>query len=505
MVLLHYMVVLWVSATATSYHILCLQSGLSRSHYNLLSEIKNILINAGHTVTFVTPFPEPNPPTNLRYIDISSVAHYWSEMDFTKLDFWKMDFVRSSALWRSSWVLNTTAMQDALVNTQFDAILSEWLFTDLDAGYAAVQNVPWIVLCGTLIHPEVQRLVDFTRDLAASPFLMTAFLPPMNFVTRLVNTFTYFRVTWKFDSRTEKEYNNIFAPIAKARGVSLPSFYDAVYNVSLLLLNSHPSYAPAIGLPPNSIEVGGYHIPDKVPPLPKDLQELLDASLKGVVYFSLGSIIRVDMLHNSTIEELIKVFKNMPQTILWKLDASINNVPKNVHIKSWMPQTSILAHPNVKVFITHSGLLSTIEAVKFGVPLIAVPSFVDQHTNSHNAVKAGYAIEVPFSPNMAGDIYDALQEILSNESYCRRAKEVSHLFNNRIVDPKKLILHYIELTINTKGAAHLRLSHDLEWYEIWMLDQIAFLLFLIYVTFIQLRKLKNYVTNRLAKIKFKIQ
>ena len=50
-------------------------------------------------------------------------------------------------------------------------------------------------------------------------------------------------------------------------------------------------------------------------------------------------------------------------------------------IKSWVPQTAILAHEAVGAFVTHCGWNSTLEAVCTGVPLIACPLFAEQRFN----------------------------------------------------------------------------------------------------------------------------
>lgn len=74
------------------------------------------------------------------------------------------------------------------------------------------------------------------------------------------------------------------------------------------------------------------------------------------------------------------------------------------------------AHKNTKVFITHGGLLSTLEALRYGVPLIAVPVFGDQPSNAARAVRAGYAVKVEFEPaTIADGLRTALKEILSSD------------------------------------------------------------------------------------------
>lgn len=56
-----------------------------------------------------------------------------------------------------------------------------------------------------------------------------------------------------------------------------------------------------------------------------------------------------------------------------------------------MSDTFLSAHPNVKLFITHGGLLSTIETIYRGVPIIAMPIGADQKLNAANAIAEGFA------------------------------------------------------------------------------------------------------------------
>lgn len=68
----------------------------------------------------------------------------------------------------------------------------------------------------------------------------------------------------------------------------------------------------------------------------------MDSSKDGVVYFSMGSAWQSKDIPEHIVNELLKVFGNLKQTVIWKFEKNLNDLPKNVHIVQWAPQTSIL-------------------------------------------------------------------------------------------------------------------------------------------------------------------
>lgn len=75
--------------------------------------------------------------------------------------------------------------------------------------------------------------------------------------------------------------------------------------------------------------------------------------------------------------------------------------------------SSISAHPNTKLFITHGGLLSTIETIYHGVPVLAFPIFGDQKMNAARAQTDGYGLSLSFSEITEEGISDALNKLLN--------------------------------------------------------------------------------------------
>ncbi|XP_038220958.1 UDP-glucosyltransferase 2-like [Zerene cesonia] len=239
---------------------------------------------------------------------------------------------------------------------------------------------------------------------------------------------------------------------------------------------------------------------------PEDLQELLDSSIQGVIYFSMVSVVKSSQLIGKTRKDLIELFGSLKQTVLWKFDEDIQGLPKNVHIRKWMPQSSILAHPNLKVFITHGGLLSIIESLQHGVPLLAIPMFGDQPGNVYRSVAAGHALKVDFSPDMALELKKALHEMLINDKYHNKAKFLSNMYKKRPTPPSELIKHYIEIAIESKGAYHLRSPVKLyKWYELWMLDVILAVLFILCMAYYVIKTIIKFVIQKFCSSKKKTQ
>ena len=76
-------------------------------------------------------------------------------------------------------------------------------------------------------------------------------------------------------------------------------------------------------------------------------------------------------------------------------------------------------HPNIRMFITHGGLLSTQEAIHRGVPLLGIPIFGDQSLNMNRAVTAGYGIMIRFNNVTTESLLWAIGEMIDNPKYVR--------------------------------------------------------------------------------------
>ncbi|KAF2886036.1 hypothetical protein ILUMI_20137, partial [Ignelater luminosus] len=74
-----------------------------------------------------------------------------------------------------------------------------------------------------------------------------------------------------------------------------------------------------------------------------DLKKIIEDSKDGVILFSLGTNVRSDQISLKSRQALLKAFSKLPQTVLWKFESdNIEELPKNVFIKKWLPQNDIL-------------------------------------------------------------------------------------------------------------------------------------------------------------------
>lgn len=274
----------------------------------------------------------------------------------------------------------------------------------------------------------------------------------MNFMGRLENTFMTLldNVEYQIHKWNQRRLYNKHFPNAKR------SFDEVYMNSSIVFLNQHVSSASARPLLPNMIEINGIHI-QPVKPLPKDFQDFLDSAKNGAILFSMGSPDVSVHLPTKQREVLTKVLGKLKQKIIWKYENdTLPDKPDNIMISKWIPQRDIMAHPNVKLFITHGGLLGTTEAIAEGKPILGFPILGDQKMNMAKAVERGYGLKIEIDDINEEILTETLNELLENSKYSQVAKKLSERFNDRPMTPKETVVFWTEHVVRHKGADYLK-------------------------------------------------
>jgi glucuronosyltransferase len=393
---------------------------------------------------------------------------------------------RYSSLSLSDYGFVTDACERVFQNPEFQQVLTEkfdlvfrnLFFGSCFNGALYRLQAPFIILSTLIPFTEAYELTG--ARLPAS-FIPVPMGPPksskkMSFLERLENVLVDFHWTLfcKYDM-----YPGLDQVYRKYLGQDIPSSEEIHKNVSLVFSNSHFTLNAPAPILPDVIEIGGSQcVPPK--PVPKDIDEFLSGAKDGFIFFSMGSVLKSKFFSESLQNTFLSAFSKLKQRVLWKFEAELDNLPPNVRIGKWLPQHDILAHPNIRLFISHGGALSSQEAIYNGVPIVAIPVFADQDSNALNAETKGYGVTLEVTEITEEKLLAAINKILDNPSYTSTAKTMSKYFKDQPIAPLDRAVYWTEYVIRHKGTRHLQSSaRELNFIEYYCLDVIAFLVSLL--------------------------
>lgn len=77
----------------------------------------------------------------------------------------------------------------------------------------------------------------------------------------------------------------------------------------------------------------------------------MDNTKHGVIYFSMGSNWKSKDIPKVMVDNLLKMFGELKETVIWKFEEDLYNIPSNVHILKWAPQPNILGKSHYLYFV----------------------------------------------------------------------------------------------------------------------------------------------------------
>lgn len=456
----------------------------SYSHYQLGEMLLKELAYRGHEVTMITPFEEKEKIKNFRIITITNSFEHLKGMKFDMYSF--AEESAFSILFKANKImlpftentLNHTNVQNLIKSDEkFDLVIVERLQNDAFHGFCAHFGAHCVISSSIPpIYTSNMQMGNFVPP-SYMPDLQTSLSSKMNFFERAYNGLVYLTSIILFHTQEIPKQNDIMHKYFPTVSHHLAEIF---YNVSLTLYNSHVGVNTVIPFSPNMIDIGGYHI-KPTRELPKDLKDYLDNAKEGVIFFSMGSNLRSQDLTDSRRKAILKAFAGLNVKVLWKWeDESLPDQPSNVRISKWVPQNDVLAHPNVKLFVTHGGLLSTLEAIYHGVPIVGISVYGDQHSNMRIAEDHNYGIGLALMDLTAERLLKCINTVLQNPMYVKNARRRSKILQDNPMPPLEKAIFWIEYVLRHNGAHHLKTAGlNLHWYQLLLLDVVAFLTFLI--------------------------
>ncbi|KAH8295862.1 hypothetical protein KR018_004803 [Drosophila ironensis] len=450
----------------SGYRILFMGPFPAPSHWLWLEHFQRDLLRQGHHVTSVNNHPTKQPHENLTEIIINpsfDIPKHFPKKNIFTMQF-ASDFQNLQLWWTIGLMTTEHAFKDPKVqrliaskNDHYDLVILEQFFHEAFLMFGQKFNCP-VVTIGTMGYADnMDHAMGILTPWSVIPHLLLSHTDRMTFSQRAYNAYIslYDAVMrrWFYLPKMQELAEKYFQGVIQG---PLPHVHDLERNISLMLINSHRSVDLPRPSMPGLIDVGGAHI-QPAKPLPSDLQSFLDKAQHGVVYFSLGSYMKSTDMPPEKTALILKAFGQLKQKVIWKYENdSIGDLPANVLIRKWMPQNDILAHPNVKLFITHGGIFGTQEGIYWGVPMLCIPLYGDQHRNTIKSVREGYARSLVFSKLTVDDLVRNIETLIYEPKYKRSALEVSQRFRDNPIHPLKEATFWIEYVMRHRGARHLK-------------------------------------------------
>ena len=225
---------------------------------------------------------------------------------------------------------------------------------------------------------------------------------------------------------------------------------------------------------PQMIKAGFMSCHPAAEPLDQDLEKFITDSKHGVIFVSFGSVVKASKMPESKRKMMLSVFSRLKQRVIWKWETSMEDAPDNVMLSSWLPQTSLLAHPGVKLFITHGGAGSIQETICHKTPIVGIPIGGDQVVNVKEVVNKRVGIQVNWHGMTEDSLLSAITEVLEDPEYQSSVSRLSELIMDQPLHPLERSVWWLEYLLRHPHNPGMRpVTHDLGWAQYFLLDVIA--------------------------------
>ena len=148
-----------------------------------------------------------------------------------------------------------------------------------------------------------------------------------------------------------------------------------------------------------------------------------------LVYISLGTVIKgkvsffqncFDAFREENLDVIISVGKKFDRR-------KLKNIPTNIHIYSFVPQTEVLKMADV--FVTHGGMNSVSEAIVYGTPMVVIPFMADQPVNARCVEKLGVGRRLEYSDVNKETLKKSVLSVLFDTGIKSNMEKVQKLIN----------------------------------------------------------------------------
>jgi UDP:flavonoid glycosyltransferase YjiC (YdhE family) len=182
-------------------------------------------------------------------------------------------------------------------------------------------------------------------------------------------------------------------------------------------------------LPPNVHLVGPMLDPDE-PALSAPERAWLEEG-PPVVFVNFGT---VAMPSRQQLQKLAAGLASNRFRALWVLRQEAHErlpdaLPPNVRVASWVTsQVNVLAHDNVRAFVSHCGTNSVQESIWAGTPLVGFPMFAAQRDMGLRVVDAGVGVLLDKTRFTPAELRASVERLLDDTSFRRATDPIRRAF-----------------------------------------------------------------------------
>ncbi|GMS79435.1 hypothetical protein PENTCL1PPCAC_1610, partial [Pristionchus entomophagus] len=457
--------------------ILVYSPSISASHLISNGRIAKTLAIAGHEVTLFIP-EYTSAMSDFKNVDHPNLTIFHMRNISTAFDVYNAACESGFEEAEFTTIANRYGFEDALLATcdailnrrdeleflrekQFDVAFAEQLDT-CGLGilrYLGIDNILWI---------STTQLMDANSYRLGVP-QPTSYVPTieendnndvMNFWQRAHNLYMYLLAitihSYGADGTT--------AIFRRHLGRDFPHTGDIAANSSLCFVNSDEQFdlpRPSIW---KNIYVGGLGI-EMPRPLDPKIASIMEKGKKGVILMSLGTIAPFHALPEKAQKEVIAVFERFADYhFVLKISKEDDTTSKliahlsNVDLLQWLPQTDLLGHPRLRLFIMHGGLNGLMEAAHRAVPVVIIPFFADQFRNGRLVEKRGMGKSILKQQLNARTLGSAVESLLTDPSYKMSAERISQLLKTRPFSAEERLVKWTEFAIANGVLSHLNVE-----------------------------------------------
>jgi len=477
----------------------------SISHQVVFRALMKDLAAKGHELLILTPDPFKTDNPNVTQINLhSSYKVFHEAFNFV---YFKNSAMDETDLFDYFFQAIMKYFEEQMSHPEVKRLIAERDKYNFDLVIMeGLMNYPWLAFAEIFDTPVIEiTSLDTTTENhkwignEANTILHPEFTFPFQ-QRRLTlhERWTMLRYAVKRSFSLPKEYKLMNNFVKKHFPIENPDVNKMRNRIEFLMTNTHPAMGYIRPILPNTIQLGFLHIEPPKPLNDGPLKKFLDESEHGVIYMSFGSNVQSKDLGSEVQRMFLNTFRSLKYDFIWKFESDdLPDKPKNIMIQKWLPQADLLAHSNVKLFITHGGQQSMEETIDRAVPTIVIPFLGDQDSNARRMEQRKIGKHLELHTLTEEKLKAAIHEMLKPK-YKENIQKLRDLIYDEPMTTREKAVWWTEYVIRHKGAKHFRYhGKEVPFYEKYFLDFAAIGL----ITAIVLIKLILSVTSKILSSK----